>query len=91
MKNLVLVIKPKNGADLKNVLNHAIGDQQPPTGAHQLVDGVWLIDVHKCLSFFSGLICGAQKRDLDVFAFSADDIIDAPTNLKNALKDQAPK
>ena len=89
MNNIILIIKPKNGTDLSNVLNHAIGDKKPPADAHQLVEGVWLIDIHKSLAFFSALICGAQTRTLDVFVFSIDDIIDIPTDLKTALKNQA--
>lgn len=75
MKNVIVIIDPKNPADYQNILKDAAEAEPSPSGVTQIISTAWLIDLHKSIGFFSGLLHSANIRKVDAFVFAVEDII----------------
>jgi hypothetical protein len=77
MKKLIVIVDfPANVAlsvESHNFLNGAIGSQQLPAGVSRLAGNSWLIDAHKCLSFFVLLANTAEKYKYPFVVVSVDE------------------
>lgn len=83
MKNVIVIINPKSGTDLTNVINDATNSQQVPSDVKKVSDRAWLIDPHTSFAFLSGLVHSAQTRHLDAFVFEVDDTLYVPKDWQN--------
>jgi len=83
MKNVIVIINPKSGADLSNVINDATNSQGVPSDVKNISDRAWLIDPHTSFAFLSGLVRSAQSRYLDTFVFEIDDTLHVPKDWQN--------
>lgn len=81
MKNVIVIIDPGTSADLKNVLSDATEGQEIPSEVTTISDKAWLIDLHKSLAFFCGLLHGANTRHIRAFVFAVEDIIHVPPDV----------
>jgi len=75
MKNVIVIIDAKNSADYDNVLREATQGQPIRQGVTTIIDKAWMIDLHKAIGFFSGLVHGANIRKVDVFVFAVEEIL----------------
>lgn len=91
MKDVIVIIDPKSRADLQNILKDAAGGQQAPPEVKQISDRAWLIDLHKSLAFFSGLLHSANTRHIDAFVFAVEDVIHVPNGGPMEIKCDFPK
>jgi hypothetical protein len=78
MKNMVVIVKPKTGADLSNVARDAREIEPSSSGVLEISNGVWLIDIHRSLAFLAAIVSSAKTRGLDVFAFEVADVLTVP-------------
>ena len=75
MKNVIVIIDPKSPADYENILKDATQGEPIPPGVTQIIRTAWLIDLHKSIGFFSGLLHSANIRKVDAFVFSVEEVI----------------
>jgi hypothetical protein len=75
MKNVIVIIDPKSSADYENILKDATEIAPIPPEVTQITKTAWLIDLHKSIGFFSGLLHSANIRKVDAFVFAVEDII----------------
>ncbi len=80
MKNVVVIIDPKMPTDLQNIVKDATEGGEFPSEVKTISDRAWLIDLHKSLTFFCGLLQGANMRKVRAFVFGVEDIIHVPPN-----------
>ena len=86
MKDVIVIIDPKTPTDLQNILKDATEGQQIPLEVKAISDRAWLIDLHKSIAFFSGLLHSANTRSIDAFVFAVEDVIHVPKGLKEWIK-----
>ena len=78
MKQVVVIIEPPTDTDLVNVLKAATNNQKIPIEILRIGDTAFLIDIHKSLAFFSGLVHSVHIRNIPYFVFAVEDILHVP-------------
>ena len=78
MKQVIVIIEPPTDADLGNVLKAATNNQKIPTEVLRIGDTAFLIDAHKSLAFFSGLVHNAHIRKVPYSVFVVEEILHVP-------------
>ncbi|MBU1706118.1 hypothetical protein KKG19_05345 [Patescibacteria group bacterium] len=88
MKQIIIIMSPSNKTDLQNVIKDATDNQPIPSDVLQISDTAFLIDIHKSLPFFSGLVHNAHIRHVPCSVFAVEDTLLLPKGLKIPGQDQ---
>jgi len=83
MKTIIVIIESPTKADLENILRAATNKQGIPSEVMQISDTAFLIDIHKSLAFFSGLVHEAHIRHIPIYVFAVEDILHLPLGKEN--------
>ena len=75
MKQLLIIINPKNGAELSNVQRATIDYPGNQGSVLKISDTVFLIDPHKSLGTVSALIQNAFAYKVPVSVFEVEDAL----------------
>lgn len=81
MKQVIVIINPTNDNDLHNVMKFATDSQPIPSEVLKISETIFLIDVHKSLPFFSGLVYNAHRQKVPCFVFVVEDTLLLPKGL----------
>jgi hypothetical protein len=75
MKKLLIIIDPKNGAELSNVRKATIDYPGDRESVKAISDRVFLIEPHKSLGTASALIENALSHHVPIAVFEVEDLV----------------
>ena len=78
MKQVIVIINPTTPVDLPDMMKASTNGQPIPEGVLKISETTFLIDIHKSLPFFSGLVYNAHVRNVPCFVFAVEDTLLLP-------------